>query len=79
MEVKKMTLKNLKRALIRAVYEVKQSKLTNNRDVLVIKHDYFGPYPTTETWNVVEDLRKRAARAGLTAEARGHYTATFIY
>jgi hypothetical protein len=53
--------------------------LTNNRDVLVIKHDYFGPYPTTETWNVVEDLRKRAARAGLTAEARGHYTATFIY
>jgi hypothetical protein len=42
-------------------------------------HDYLGLYPTAEAYEKHHAACKVAKRFGLSAEERGHVTATLIY
>lgn len=45
---------------------------------LKVNTDYSGPYPTKETFQKLEAVRK-VAKKGYKIEPRGYYTAVFIY
>lgn len=45
---------------------------------LKVNTDYNGPYPTKETFQKLETVRK-IARNSYKVEPRGYYTAVFIY
>ena len=45
---------------------------------LKVNTDYSGPYPTKETYQKLETVRK-IVRNGYRVEPRGYYTAIFIY
>lgn len=49
------------------------------RQGLRVDHDYSGIYPDAETFRAHGAAVQTARKAGYTAEARGHYTATYIY
>ena len=51
-----------------------------NKPVLICNTDYEGPYPTAETFEKISTIRAHLQRRpAYKAEARGHYTAVFIY
>ncbi len=47
------------------------------KKILCCVTNYSGPYPTKETFNKIEFIRKTAK--GNKTECRGYYTAVFIY
>lgn len=59
--------------------EYKAVKLTSGGMGLMVKHDYIGLYPTVEAYEKHYAACKVAKRFGLSAEKRGHVTATLIY
>ena len=46
---------------------------------VIVKHDYFGPYPSAEALQAHAHAAALARRHGYQAPQRGHYTATLIY
>lgn len=76
-------LETLKKRLEAAGLAVENIRLTTGdggtRPALRVDHDYTGKYPDAETWKKREAAAKIARRAGYKEEARGFYSATFIY
>lgn len=76
-------LDTLKKKLESAGLDVENIRLTDgaggSRPALRVNHDYTGKYPDAETWKKREAAAKIARRAGYKEEARGFYSATFIY
>ena len=46
---------------------------------IMVYHNYEGPYPTSETWDKIYQVRRIAARHRLNYETRGYYSATLLY
>jgi hypothetical protein len=48
-------------------------------NVLIVKHNYTGYYPTDETRSTMARIEKIVRRYNVRTESRGCYTATFIF
>lgn len=59
-------------------YKVKPETLTDGSYIVVIDSNYDGAYPTKETFNILNDIRRKYEKHHR-IEPRGHYTAIFIY
>lgn len=46
--------------------------------VLIARHNYNGPYPTRETWQTIETVRRICKRYNVALDMRGYYQATYI-
>lgn len=76
-----MKLKTIKKKLQDAGLEVADIALNiKGAEVqgLKVNTDYSGPYPTKETFQKLETVRK-VVKNGYKVEPRGYYTAVFIY
>lgn len=78
--------KAIEKALQRAGLEYKPVSVwatdsTNPEKIpaIMVYHDYTGPYPTSETWGKIYQVRRIAARHRLNYETRGYYSATLLY
>lgn len=78
--------KAIEKALQRAGLEYKpvrfyktDSNSPETVPAIMVYHDYTGPYPTSETWGKIYQVRRIAARHHLRTETRGYYTASLIF
>ena len=46
--------------------------------VLIVDHDYTGPYPTKESLQILSTVRDICARYKVQRQLRGFYSATYI-
>lgn len=46
--------------------------------MLIARHNYNGPYPTRETWQTIETVRRICKRYNVALDMRGYYQATYI-
>lgn len=68
------------KALARAgMDEFKAVTLTENRQGLMVKHDYIGPIPSKDALEKCEQARNIADKFGYRSEPRGFKQATLIY
>ena len=80
-----MTLNKLYNKLVKAGYNVETGTLYNiggtgeNAEMIIVNHDYSGPYPTREALNTAENARNLAIKNNFHYQHRGNYQATFIY
>lgn len=77
--MKKIKFETLYNGLKSAGYNVEKTVFTDGRPVVIVKHNYEGPYPSKKALETGAAVFKYATRRGYRAEARGYHTATFIF
>lgn len=74
----RQTQKRIIKNLNNEGYKAKPETLTDGSYIVVIDSNYDGAYPTKETFNILNDIRRKYEKHHK-VEARGYYTAIFIY
>lgn len=79
--MKKNTLDRLETRINAAGITTRRNYISTDRGpvpVLIAEHDYTGPYPTRETWQTIETVRRICKRYNVALDMRGYYQATYI-
>ena len=74
-----MKIETMYKRLEKTGVQLKYIMLTGNRKAICCSHNYEGPYPARETWEIIEAIRRTVRNTGYIAEDRGFHTATFVY
>lgn len=76
MDIKKA--KSIIKSLENIGFKVSLRFFDENRPVVSIDTDYYGPYPGKYQFDTLEAMRRKYGKKYTVAQ-RGHYTAVFIY
>lgn len=77
--MKNKSMVRVTRALKKAGYTYNIVAMLDDITAIRVSHDYEGLYPTTQALNTSASVISIAKKCGCDAEARGCYTATYIY
>ena len=65
-------------ALIKYGYDPAETAFNDGRPVLVVDHDYTGPYPSFDALSAAGNLCLIGAKYGVSTETRGYYQRTYF-
>ena len=79
MRMDRKKVRAIEKKLEKMGIEYRTTSMTDDRPVIIVKHDYDGLYPPASVHKLHHDIEKAVKRLGVIIEARGCYTATWIY